>query len=181
MSTEPWKKEIVTIVRVLINDLVSPYVYSDSRLEQVVVVAARFVKTDLSYVKDEYDINITRPDITPDPTISDPRDEIFINSISLKAACIVDQSTFRTKATLHGISAVLGPAKLSVAGNLEGFRILLEQGPCALYKEFVNDFEIANATNIAAILSPFVGNKFDPRLSNANLGGFYRHGDNYFT
>ena len=76
---------------------------------------------------------------------------------------------------------MLGPAKLSVAGNLEGFRILLEQGPCALYKEFVDDFEIANATNIAAILSPFVGNKFDPRLSNANLGGFYRHGDNYFT
>ncbi len=176
-----WKTEIVPIVRVLINDLVEPYAYSDDRLYQVVAVAAQFVKEDLTGLVD-YEINIQTPDISPDPTESSSRDDIYINSVSLKSACFVDQSTFRTKAASEGIRAALGPASLSVTGNLSGFKILLDQGPCALYDKFVNDYDIANATNIASVLSPFIGNKFDPRMTNANLGSFIRRGssDNGF-
>lgn len=170
-----WKSEIVPIVRVLINDLVEPYTYSNNRLYQVIVVAAQFVKEDLQGLSD-YTINIQTPDISPDPTESDTRDDIFLNSVSLKSACFVDQSTFRTKAASEGIRAALGPASLSVTGNLSGFKILLDQGPCALYDKFISDYDIANATNIASVLSPFIGNKFDSRLTNANLGSFFRHG-----
>lgn len=172
-----WNKEIPLIVRVIIDDLLSPYKYSDNRLSQVIVVAAQFVKEDLTGL-DAYDINIERPNITPDPT-EDSRDDIFINSIALKTACIIDQSTLRTKAATEGIRAALGPASLSVSGNLAGFKILLDQGPCALYSKFISDWDIANATNIASVLSPFIGNQFDPRLTNANLGSFYRHGEFY--
>ena len=42
-----WKKDIVSIVRVLINDLSQPYSFSDTRLQQAIVVAAQFVKADL--------------------------------------------------------------------------------------------------------------------------------------
>jgi hypothetical protein len=158
-----WKKELVTIVRILVNDLNQPFVYSDNRLQQVIVVAAHFVKTDLSFGGD-YRVYITQPDIIPDPTEPNGKDEPFVNSVALKAACLIDQSTFRSKAAMEGITAALGPASLSVGGNLEGFRILLNEGPCALYEKFVSDFEIANATNIRAILSPFVGNRFDPEM-----------------
>jgi hypothetical protein len=173
-----WKKEIVSIVRVLINDLNQPYSFSDSRLQQAIVVAAQFVKADLTFNQD-YLVNITSPDISPDPTELEQKDDIFINCVSLKTSCIIDQSIFRTKATLEGIKTALGPAQLSVAGNLAGFKILLDQGPCALYTKFIEDYEIANATNIAAVLGPFIGNKFDPRLTNANLGSFYRHNEGF--
>lgn len=173
-----WNKEIPLIVRVIIDDLSSPYKYSDNRLSQVIVVAAQFVKEDLTG-SESYNINIERPEITPDPTVSDTRDDIFINCVALKTACIIDQSSIRTKAATEGIRAALGPASLSVSGNMTGFKILLDQGPCALYSKFISDWDIANATNIASILSPFIGNQFDPRLTNANLGSFYRHGEFY--
>ncbi len=158
-----WKKDITIIVRVLINDLVSPYAFADARLEQAIVVGAHFVLTDFSLFKD-YVINILKPEITPDPTEATTKDDIFINCVALKSACIIDQSIFRTKAALEGVKAAMGPANLSIKGNLEGFKILLDQGPCALYKSFLQDFEIANATNISAVLGPFVGNKFDPYM-----------------
>lgn len=157
-----WHSEIITTVRVLVNDIVAPYSYSDDRLSQVIVVAAKFVKNDLSFITTDYSIDISNKTIDPDPTDPNNIDEIFVNCISLKTACIVDQSTFRTKAASEGIKAALGPASLSIQDNLKGFKILLDQGPCALYDKFVNDYEIANATNIRAVLSPFVGNNFDP-------------------
>jgi hypothetical protein len=173
-----WDTEIPVIVRVLIDDLVSPYTYSDRRLKQVITVAAQLVKEELTAVDGVYTVNLTDLEISPDPTLSN-RDDVFINCVSLKSACIIDQSSVRTKAASEGIRAALGPASLSVSGNMTGYKILLDQGPCALYKKFIEDYDIANATNIASILSPFIGNKFDPRLTNANLGSFYRHGEFY--
>lgn len=166
-----WDTEIITTVRVLINDIVSPYTYSDDRLKQVVTVAAKFVKNDLSFISTDYSINIIDNTISPDPTAAQSLDEVFVNCVSLKASCIVDQSTFRTKAASEGIKATLGPASLDIRNNLQGFKILLDEGPCALYNKFVNDYEIANATNIRAILSPFVGNNFTPdTMHNSGLG-----------
>ena len=170
-----WNTEIPLIVRVLINDIISPYQYSDHRLNQVIAVAAQFVKEDLE--NKDYSINISQPNISPDPTDTAQRDDIFINCVSLKSACIIDQSTLRTKVALEGVRAALGPASLSVSGNAAGLKILLDEGPCALYEQFISNYDIANATNIASILSPFIGNQFDPRLTNANLGSFYRHGE----
>lgn len=163
MSTA-WKTPVRLMVRVLINDLDSDnYTYSDARLDQVSAVAAQFVNQDIT-LSNTYQISVTDETISPDPSNSSTKDEVFINSIVLKAACIIDQSTFRTKAALEGIKAQMGPTSLAVGGNLRGYEILLKEGPCALYYKFVEDHEIANATNIAAILSPFVGNKFDPYM-----------------
>ena len=112
---------------------------------------------------------MVNPDITPDPTIDN--DSIFISLVGLKAACIIDQSALRTKAAIEGIRAALGPAQLAVAGSLTGFNLILDKGPCAAYDELVSHWDVKEATSIRAILSPFVGNKFDPRsLYSDNRG-----------
>ena len=100
------------------------------------------------------------PDITPDPTIDD--DSIFISLTCLKAACLIDQSALRTKAALEGIRAALGPAQLSVGGSLAGLKMIIEEGPCAAYDELTSHWDVKEATAIRAVLSPFVGNRFDP-------------------
>lgn len=171
-----WDTEIIRIVRVLINDLNSPYEYSDRRLLQTIVVAAKYVQFD-AVLDHDYDIDILNPNISPDPTLDN--DSIFISIVSLKAACIIDQSNFRTKASLEGVRAALGPASLSTSGSLQGWREILEHGPCKLYSDLTEHWDVTNATAVASVLSPFVGNKFDPRLTNANLGSFYRHGEFY--
>jgi hypothetical protein len=155
-----WQIELPIIVRTLINDFSDQPVYSDERIIQVVSVAAKYVQFDVA-LNYEYTVDVTGPTITPDPTLN--KDEIFIGLVSLKTACIIDQSTLRTKAATEGIRASLGPASLSVGGSLEGLKMILEKGPCALYEELKYHWDLKDATAIAAVLGPFVGNKFNPR------------------
>jgi hypothetical protein len=168
-----WKKEIPIIVRTLINDLSETPTYSDERILQVVAVAAKYVQFDV-VLDHQYIVNVVNPTITPDPTTDN--DSIFISLVSLKTACIIDQSVLRTKAAAEGIRAALGPASLSVAGSLAGIKMIIEEGPCAAYDELVSHWDVKEATAIRAVLSPFVGNKFDPRAIQLNP---YRSRDIY--
>lgn len=173
-----WEIEIPIIVRSLINDLGPTPTYTDDRILQLAVVAANYVTKEVNLSKN-YNVDIVNVDIVPDPSDNTTRDTDFISFISLKSACLLDQSTFRTKAALEGIRTALGPANLSVAGNLAGYKTILEQGPCKLYEQLVLDHNIGNATAVRAVLSPFVGNNFDPRyllrgsFRSTNANDFY--------
>lgn len=156
-----WQIQIPIIVRTLINDFSDNPTYSDERLLQTIVVAATYVQFDV-VLDHSYVVDVVNPNITPDPTVDN--DSIFISLVSLKTACIIDQSNFRTKAAMEGIRAALGPAQLWVNGSLAGWKEILSHGPCALYDGLVEHWDVSNATAIAAVLSPFVGNKFDPYM-----------------
>jgi hypothetical protein len=156
-----WNIEIPIIVRTLINDFdETNQLYSDERILQAVVVAGKYVQFDIN-LNQTYTINISNPAITPDPT--ELNDDIFISLVSLKTACIFDQSTLRTKAAMEGIRAALGPASLSIGGSLAGLKLIIDKGPCSAYEELTSHWDVKEATAIRAVLSPFVGNNFDPR------------------
>jgi hypothetical protein len=155
-----WDSEIMMMVRTLINDLNTPYEFSDDRIKQVITVAGKYVKFDVN-LSNTYTIDVVNPEISPDPTSLN--DDFFISLVSLKAACIIDQGTYRTKAALEGIRTALGPANISIAGSMSGWQGIIDNGACGLYQEISHNWDIKNATAIRAILSPFVGNKFDPR------------------
>jgi hypothetical protein len=158
-----WQEQLTIIVRTLINDLGPTYTYDDSRIEQCLVVAAKYVQFDV-VLDHSYAVDVVNLSISPDPTLDN--DDIFISLVSLKAACIIDQSNFRTKAALEGIRAALGPASLSVGGNITGWKHIIEHGPCALYDDLVEHWDVANASAVRAIFSPFIGNNFDPQNLN---------------
>lgn len=168
-----WDIEIPIIVRVLINDLSDSPTYADDRLLQIITVAAKYVQFDV-VLDHQYVIDVANPSITPDPTLDN--DSIFISLVALKAACLVDQSILRTKAALEGIRAALGPASLSVAGNIAGINLIIEKGSCAAYDELTSHWDVKEATAVRSVLSPFVGNKFDPRAIQINT---YRNRDLY--
>lgn len=175
-----WQNELTIIVRTLINDLGTTPTYCDARLQQLIVVSAQYVQFDVN-LDNKYAIDVVYPNITPDPTLLDPKDDIFISLIGLKAACLVDQSAFRSKAIVEGIRAALGPASLSVSNNnLSGFKIILDKGPCALYESLTDHWDVANATAVRAVFSPFIGNNFDPQNLNNPSYDYSRHEDNQF-
>jgi len=166
-----WQVEIPILVRNLINDLEATPTYSDDRINRLAVVAARYVVSEVN-LNSEYNIDIINTTITPDPSNPESRDTDFVGFIALKSACLLDQSTFRTRAVNEGISAALGPAKLTVGGNLSGFKTILDVGPCKTYEQLVIDHNIGDISTVRAVLSPFVGNNFDPRyLTGSNLRG----------
>jgi len=158
-----WENHLTTLVRVLISDLSEPYEFSDARLLQVIAVAAKYVQFDVN-LDNKYTIDVVNPNITPDPTALD--DEIFLSLVGLKASCLFDQSKYRTKAAMEGIRTALGPALLSVNGNANAWESILSHGACGVYDELTSHWDVMNATAIKAILSPFVGNNFDPRAIN---------------
>ena len=66
-------------------------------IKQVVVVAAMNVNREVSFTE-TYSVDIVNETISPDPTVESSLDNDFTALVALKAACILDQSTYRTKA-----------------------------------------------------------------------------------
>lgn len=163
-----WQSHLISVVRVLINDMSEPYEFSDERMQQVIVVAAKYVQFDVN-LDHAYQVDVINYNITPDPTLDN--DEVFLSLVGLKAACIFDQGTFRTKAALEGIRTALGSASISIGGTTSGWQAIIDHGACALYDELTSHWDVRNASAVRAVLSPFVGNKFDPRYL---LRGSYR-------
>lgn len=172
-----WQTEIPIIVRSLINDFEETY--SNDRIIQLTTVAAKYVVLDLNLDRD-YSIDVVNNLITPDPCDNDNRDDTFVSFVALRASCFLDQSTFRTKAANEGIKTSLGSASLQVSGNLAGYKTVLDVGPCSIYEHLKQQHNIGNASAISAVLSPFVGNNFDPRFlfvsdlpARSTRDGFY--------
>lgn len=170
-----WQTELTSMVRTLINDASKPYQFTDNRIIQTILVAGKYLQFDI-VLDHSYSIDVIGQTITPDPT--EDNDEIFMILAALKAACIIDQGTLRTKAAMEGVRAALGPASLSVGGSVAGWETILKHGPCKLYDDLVEHWDVANASAIAAVLGPFSGNKFDPefqhnRNKTTDRSGFY--------
>jgi len=88
-----WTTEIVKIVRNIINDVDdSDYTYSNSRLQEVIVVAAQFLIPQIDFVNTytiTVDGTIDADSIDPDPTVTSTLDNNFTNLIALQASVII--------------------------------------------------------------------------------------------
>lgn len=167
-----WQDEMVVMLRVMINDLGDSPTYSDSRLEQMLSLSAKYVQEEI-YFAVTYTIDVSDASISPDPTITANLDTSFTNFVVLKAACLADWGTFRQKALLSGLKARCGPAILETMEHMVGFRELISQGPCAAYDALKQDYQFGNVENIRAVLSPFRGNNFDPSSLSGSRHGRY--------
>jgi hypothetical protein len=155
-----WNDSGIKMLRVLLNDNGTTLTYSDNRLEQLLIVAAIYVKQDLTFDVN-YSINIMTHSISPDPV--DTGDNAFLNFTVIKAACLADIGQVRTKALVAGISARCGPVSLDTGSHLVGFKELLSVGPCAMYEALKTDWQYSHSNIHHAILTPFISNNFDPR------------------
>lgn len=175
-----WQTELTLIVRTLINDLEAVPTYSDARIRQMIMVAFQYVITDINLPLN-YAVDIVGQNISPDPTMGESRNVDYLGLVALKSACMLDQSTLRTKLTTEGIRASLGPASMVLVGGARAFMSILEVGPCALYEDLVNNYNIGEGAVVRAVLGPFVGNNFYPYMNdraNDNRNGsidFYSH------
>jgi len=156
--------EMIFLLRNVIGDTdFSNYTYTNSRLEELLVVAAQLVIGDVPNLSVSYVADVTERTITPDPSAA-PKDDIFVNLVVLRAACMTDEGLYRSKALASGIKAKCGPAVIETMGHLTGFKDLINFGPCAAYATLKKEFIFGNP-NMAAILGPFVSNTFSPPIS----------------
>ena len=153
--------EMLFLLRNIIGDAdVNNYTYTNSRLEELLVVAAQLVIGDVPNLSVSYAADVTERTITPDP-VANPKDDIFINLVVLRAACMTDEGLYRSKALASGIKAKCGPAVIETMGHIVGFKDLITFGPCAAYATLKQEYIFGNPS-MAAILSPFVSNDYHP-------------------
>ena len=153
-----WQTDLTAMVRVLINDIDSPQLYTDTRLQQVIIVSSQLVNQDVNF-PNNYIVDIANTGITPDPTVL--HDESFVSLVSLRSACLIDNSTLRTKAESAGISVKTGPHSIDTKGVIDAYKFLLEKGYCDAYQEAKWEYISGNSAPGRAILGPFAGINLD--------------------
>ena len=153
MST--WQDNLVLTLRVLIGDFNSPQKNTDTYLESVLVVAGIMVNSDIDLSYD-YIFDIANVTITPDPI--DNGDITVQALLPLKAACLMNQSSFQT-ALSQGIKVRDGDSQIDTSVSFLGYRDILKLGPCASYESLKWQIQSAGAMeNIGtAIYSPYRG------------------------
>ena len=154
-----WNETLITMVRVLTNDLTSPYTNEDEALEKIIVVAANYVQQE---IKPDiiYSFDYITPNIIPDPV--DNGDIIYSNFVVLKAACLADTNLFRTKVAMDGVEAKAGLASLKISGMSQGFKDILLLGPCKAYDSLKQEYQFGDSSIVHGIFSPFISDTFDP-------------------
>jgi len=145
-----WQDTMVIMLRVIIDDMGSNPTYSDSRLEEVLVVSANLTKQDIDFAND-YTIGVTDSTITPDPT--DTPDNGFINLVTLKAACLLANSEYKTEAN-NAISVRDGSASIDKRG-VAAAKKDWKDSICKDYDRAEKEYKLGNSNAGAAIIGPY--------------------------
>jgi len=145
-----WSTDLVTIVRVLVNDIALPQSYTDDYLKQVIITAGYSVDAEVEFAY-TYTYDISELTISPDPMTNN--DSVFIALIPLKAACILNVGEFK-KALGQGIKVRDGDSSVDTSVSFRGYRDILELGPCASYNRL--KWTILASSGVGkAVLGPY--------------------------
>lgn len=145
-----WQDDMVIMLRVIIDDNGSNPEYSNSRLEEVIVVAATMTKKDVDFDND-YSLSISEVTISPDPTTGP--DNAFINLVTLKAACLLANSEYKTEAA-RAITIRDGSSAIDtkgVAAAKKGWRDSI----CEDYAKAEREYRIGNSQAGKSIIGPY--------------------------
>jgi len=167
----PWQNEMKVIVRHLVNDLdSSSYTFTDSRLEEAVLVSAQLSSLEIDF-ENTYTIDVDSVSLSPDPTASSNKDDSFINLVCLKTAQMLLGSELKTHA-LNAISLRDGPSSLDLRGIVDGLRILFDDIN-KRYEEATMQYKL-NGVVGQAILGPYSpGSDAVARTHLTNRAGWF--------
>lgn len=168
-----WNDTMVILVRLMIDDMDSTdYKYADDRLEQQILLAAQLMQGGEITFPNTYTISVPAITISPDPV--ELGDNVFINLVSLKAACLLDKAEARLAAE-QGIDISDVGSRIALTGRATNKIKLLESGGfCEEYKKAKLEYLSGSMNPGMAVLSPFRmfggydynGVSFDPMYYN---------------
>lgn len=147
-----WDTELPAMLRYLIDDNSSTPTYSDSRLKHLILTSAVLVRQDANF-RNDYTVDLVTFTLSPDPTLTDTREDIFVNLILLKAACLVSANDLKTSCKHIRFSD--GRSSMDTTAAARSFQILFEKGPCTWYKEALKTYQLRGLDAVGeAIFTP---------------------------
>jgi hypothetical protein len=147
-----WDDELPIILRYMIDDVSDTPKYSDDRLATMISLAAIFTQQENSFSR-EFVIDVTEPSISPDPTDSATRDNVFIALTTLKAACLLARAELKTISG-QSVSIQSGRDRIDLTGNLRG-KQQVATAFCQEYQDARWEFQLNTSIGIGqAIVGP---------------------------
>lgn len=167
-TTNTWETEVIPMIRVLISDNISPYVYSEEQLREISLSAARIVLNEMSF-NHTYTIDIESSSITPDP--KPLKDESFMNFMALKSACVIIGGEARI-ASKNAVKWTDGPSSLDTQFAAKELSLLSQK--------MTNDYEKAkmdwalgpNGVAGQAIFTPYTSSNVSDYYHPMRYDGF---------
>lgn len=148
-----WDEDMVTMLRVMVNDLGST-TYTDNSLVKVLLLAAIQVQQEITF-DTAYTVDISNETLSPDPTVTATKDDSFTNLVCLKAAAIADHGS-AILAARRAIAVKDGSSSIDLRGSMQGWLALLEKGWRAVYDQAKKEFILGQAAVAGAmVLTPF--------------------------
>lgn len=144
-----WQTDSVQIVRTLIHD-VDPtvYTYTDERIEEVFVVSAYNVLSEISLTV-AYTVTLATCSISPDPVT----DTFFMNLVSLKAASIILFSEYKT-ASNSAVKVVDGPSTIDYTAVSKNLKELYDNA-MEQYEQLKYRYHTGEGAGGIVILTPY--------------------------
>jgi hypothetical protein len=156
-----WTTDIVMVVRGLINDMDSPYDYSDTRLKQLICIAGVLLIQEASFTT-SYTIDLSEFTITPDPS----SDADFVALVSLKTACMILNGEHKNAAN-SSLSVKDGPAFIDSTSKAKQLGELAKS-ICEAYNKAKFSYLAGDGSVGRIIIGPYnAGNSSD---SGRNFG-----------
>ncbi len=151
-----WQVEMTKIVRFLIGDTSTTPDNSDSDIIDVIVVSAQLTQKDISF-EQTYTIDVDGDIINPDPTTTGvggaPKDDAFINLVSLRAACILLKGD-ANKAAKCALSISDGLSRIDTRDKAK-LLIDISKNICEEYSKAVQEYELGQNAPGMAIVGPY--------------------------
>jgi len=138
-----WTTDLVTMTRILINDVLLPQKHADSYLQQVLITAGIIVSNDVE-LQYNYVFDIANLTISPDPVISG--DVIVQALLPLKAACIINAGQFQSSIG-QAIKVRDGDSSIDTSVGFGGYRDILKLGPCNVYEKLKWQIQVSNVAS----------------------------------
>ncbi len=140
------------MVRTLIDDLDSTsYTYSNERIEQTVLVSAQFVNSSADF-QQTYVVDLSQFTLSPDPTLSTPPDNDYVNLISYKAACMILGSEVKASSA-KSVYVKDGPSTIDLR-NTSGTLMNLFQDCSEKFNQMLMDYKAGKSIAGQSILGP---------------------------
>lgn len=170
-GTAFWEAELVLITRILSGDYNQPYLYSDDRLREIIILAGMLTQLEVDLVK-TYSFDVAACNMTPDPCDpSNGKDYGAVSLFTLKAACIVQLANLKDKAKNAGIQVKSDKELIDTKNSLDGDKFLInsEHDVCASFKSALWEYKAGNYQAGYAILTGFSS----PSLSTSNTNTLF--------
>lgn len=146
-----WQGEMVLILRHLIDDI-DGATYSKSRLEESLLISAQLVRTQID-LPQTYTIDVDSLILSPDPT-SDTRDEVFINLVCLKTACIILRNEAKVKGN-EAVSMSDGPSSINTQARYKAAKEMADEA-CDNYEQAKIEYMTGSGSPGKAVVGPIV-------------------------